>query len=152
VIRIENNFKKKIIKGKYSEIYESLNKEIDLYSIELLVKFIPKTKSILLYNYLIYATSRNESIDKYLTILDLLEFWASSDQFVDDYYSLMRWHALRAISLFLDSVDIQKWIIDVYYGNPTPPFSNDEFIQFAEDILKKEPDNKKAKEILEKLL
>lgn len=49
---------KKIIKGKYSEIYELLDKEIDLYSIELLVKFIPKTKSMLLYNYLIYAISQ----------------------------------------------------------------------------------------------
>lgn len=149
---MKNNLRKKIINGNYSEIYETLEKEIDLYSLENLVKFIPKTKSILLYNYLIYAISRNESIDKYQTILDLLEFWSSSDQFVDDYYSLIHWHALRAISLFPNLADIQEWIIDVYYGNPTPPFSDEEFIQFAKDVLKKEPDNKHANEVLTELL
>lgn len=86
-----------------------------------------------------------------MTILDLLEFWSSSDQFVDDYYSLIRWHTLRAIALFTDSIDIQKWIIEVYFGNPTPPFIDDEFIQFAKDILKKEPENKQAIEVLSKL-
>ncbi len=149
VIIMRKNLIIKLEQGYYSEIYEFLDKEIDYYSLDNLRIFFPNVKSMWLYNYMIYAISRNETLDKYITIFGVLAF--ASDQFIDDDHTLIRWYALNAISKFPDSVDMQKWVIIVYYGVPTAPFSDEEFIQFAKDVLKKEPDNKHANEVLTKL-
>jgi hypothetical protein len=45
----------KLEHGKYSEIYDLLENEKNVYSIDILAKYLPKAKSILLYNYMIYA-------------------------------------------------------------------------------------------------
>ena len=68
--------------------------------------------------------------------------------FFDDSMRLAAWHIKQALRLSPTNIDYKEQVISVFYSFPEWYFSFEDFYQYAEDVLKIEPDNLDAKNIL----
>ncbi len=100
----------------------------------------------LVYAFLLYLISidDNEAEWHYFCCLYLIY----CNPFFDDSMRLASWHIKQAIKLNPTNIDYKEQVITVFYSFPEWYFSFEDFYQYAEDVLKIEPDNLDAKNIL----
>lgn len=110
--------------GAYKELV-SLNYD---FCFENIVRDFKKVDSVKMYAFMMYAISQKEEITKHITICNYLYFM---NPYINGADKIIRWHILRALELFPNSVSIiGRWVIDIYDGNPDCPFSDEEMYQF----------------------
>lgn len=68
--------------------------------------------------------------------------------FFDDSMRLASWHIKQAIKLNPKNNDYKKIVISIFYGYPEEYFTQQDYYQFATDVLKENKDDPDAKEIL----
>ena len=69
----------------------------------------------------------------------------------DDSMGLASWHIKQAIKLNPKENKYKEIVIHIFYGYPEEYFTQEDYYQFANDIIKEEKDNPCAKEILKNL-
>ena len=134
-------------RGEYSLLYKELNGDDMPYNLENICKPFKKINASGIYYFMIYSLSRRETVDRYITICEVLEYL---DQFVDDNYSLMRWYISKGIDSVSDPLKLKKWIIETYYSSLCGPYEENELIIFAKDILNSEPQHKESLVLINK--
>ncbi len=133
--------------GLYSKAYDIFESIAGGYTFDSILDTFPKLSTKEYYCYLMYAISRDETPDKHMTLCQILMFMKP---FIDDDYSIIYWHIKRVINLFPEYIDIKIWVLDVFWGCPTSPLSDEEFYDFAKVILEFYPNNEVAIEIVKK--
>lgn len=139
---------KQIKKGLYFDAYKSLISEDFSFKLNNIVTCFPKLNSIQIYMFLIYTISKEETIEKYIAICENLLY---INPYIEDSYSLISWHLREALKIFPKNISIEHWIIDIFWGNPDSPFSDEELCKFAKDIIEVNPNDKLALHIIKEL-
>lgn len=135
---------KELKKAQFEKVYNFLENEGFLYNIGNISKIFPNCDIFQLYTFLMYAVSREETVDKHITICDCLIYL---DPFISDAYNLIHWHIIRAIAL-QNADQAMLWTIEIFGSNPSSPFSDSELLSFAKCILVNDPHNESAKQYL----
>ena len=141
---IERQIKKRL----YFDAYKSLISEGFSFSLNNIVTCFPKLNSIQIYMFLMYTISKKETIEKYIAICENLLY---INPYIEDSYSLISWHLREALKFFPKNITIEHWIIDIFWGNPDSPFTNQELYQYAADILEENPNDELASKIFKTL-
>lgn len=143
---MNKKIEKEIINGNYFTAYEYLKSCNYNYTMANLTHDFKKISSMQMYCFLMYAISRNETPEMHLAICDFLVF----DPFFCYVYPMVYWHVKRILEIAPDFIDIKVWALAMYYQSPDSPFTESELYEFAKSILKEEPDNETALEIVAK--
>lgn len=143
-----NTIRNQIEKGFYQEVFEQLDRDGYIFSYETFIKKFRKVSTEICYCFLMYAISKHETVDKHMTICELLMY---EPPFVVDYDSLVAWHIRQALKLSPQNTSIKEWVITVYNQSPDCPFTNQELNLFAQAVVEKDPNNEVALEILSKM-
>ncbi len=143
-----NRYDLMLRRGEYSSLYEELNREGVVYTLENLCSHFKKFAAKDIFYYVIYAISREDTVDRYITACEILEYL---DQFVDDNYSLVRWLVSKGISTINDSSELKKWVVETYYSSPCGPLKKEEMLELARDILTEDFNHEKSIELLRSL-
>ena len=99
-------------KINYSFCYTDLSE--DFYGI----------KSTIMYMFLMYAISQEETVEKHLSICYYLYF---EEPYANGSDSLIKLHLLRVLQLSPDNTSVlDNWVFGIYNGNPDCPFSDEE--------------------------
>lgn len=131
--------------GHYKEVYNQLDRIGYRYNehTQFLTDF-SKVKGLHRYCYLLYALTRKETSEIYLTLCDELMYMSP---FFDDYYFMIQKLYRKAFELFPEDVTLKEAIVSTFcQGHPDNPFEKEEMYRMAEDVLKVWPDHEFAKE------
>lgn len=132
-------------KYEFEKVYDALYVLNFSYTINNLVKLFPKADSTLLYAFIMYSISKEETVEKHIAICECLIY---IDPCIMGSLSMVYWHIMRAITLN-NSVKAMSWAIEVYSSDPSSPFSKKEIYDFASIVIKEEPQNITARLVLE---
>lgn len=124
--------RKRIRASAFEEVYITLAQKGCDFTLNELAKIFPKSDSIRMYTFLMYAISQNEDIQKHLTICDYLCFM---DPYVSGADALIRWHLIRALEISPENIAVLKWITSIYCGNPDSPFSEEELDRYHQHLI-----------------
>jgi hypothetical protein len=138
------NIKQLLVECSYKEVFETLNGQGYVYSLESIAKDFADVEQMNIYCYLLYVLSREETCKNHILICDFLMFQGT---FFYDIYPVIDWHLRLALKQNSMDLDVLCWIVDVFYEHPDTPFSDNELLEFAQKILLIEPDNSRAKNI-----
>lgn len=133
-------------KKDFETAYNMLDKQGFVYSISNVVKMFPRCDSLLLYAFLMYAVSKEDTVEKHITICECLIY---INPYIYEANSLVYWHIMHALSLGEKRIKAMSWAIEVFGSDPSSPFSNTELETFAKCVIEEEPNNKIAKTILD---
>ena len=100
---------KKLFEGQFFEVYEHLIQEHVKFKIEDLVLLFPDANRYLLYTFIMYAISREETVEKHLAICDVLLYLEPC--FLGD-YDLIAWHLRQSLKISPNDVKVLQWTID----------------------------------------
>lgn len=139
------NLSKSIKKGDFETAYNILEERGFIYSLNNIVKTFPKCNSMLLYTFLMYAISKEDTIDKHITICECLIY---IKPYIYEANSLVYWHIMHALTLEKGKSKAMSWALALFGSDPSSPFSNIELKAFAKYVIEKEPHNKIAKAFL----
>lgn len=137
---------KYIKKYDFETVHEILEKKSFVYSLNNISKVFARCNSVLIYSFLMYSISKNETVEKHIAICECLLY---INPYIFEANSLIYWHVMRAITLSEGKRKIMSWAIEVYGEDPSSPFSIDEMNCFAKNVIEESPDNNIAKAILD---
>ena len=106
---------KKLFEGQFFEVYEHLIQEHVKFKIEDLVLLFPDANRYLLYTFIMYAISREETVEKHLAICDVLLYLEPC--FLGD-YDLIAWHLRQSLKISPNDVKVLQWTIDTFSSHP----------------------------------
>lgn len=118
---------KKLFEGQFFEVYEHLIQEHVKFKIEDLVLLFPDANRYLLYTFIMYAISREETVEKHLAICDVLLYLEPC--FLGD-YDLIAWHLRQSLKISPNDVKVLQWTIDTFSSHPDSPFSESELLAY----------------------
>ncbi|MBQ7670790.1 MAG: hypothetical protein IJS45_08735 [Clostridia bacterium] len=118
---------KMIQKRQFNSAYNELLKINYSYSFKSVSQDFPEIDRDTMLLYLSYALSRSESVEKYISICNLLYF---EEPYIEGTDSFIKWILNRALIVFPNNKIIIDWIISVFSGNPDCPFSESEMNSF----------------------
>lgn len=140
------SIQEKFSKCLYREVYESLSKDGFKFTLNNIVSMFHKVSSFELYVFLMYAISQNETVEKHITICESLLYM---DPYIVGTPELVYWHVNQALKIKPKDIKVMSWVIDVFYGDPSSPFSDEELYQYALFVNKTVPNNIRALEIIQ---
>lgn len=138
-------------KGNYNAVYCKLKENNYEYTLDNLKKDFSNIDSKDMFCYLIYLLSKDRSINHTLLICDFLMY---TDTFFYDIYPVIKMivqHTLSLSNLNSSSVELKRWVLDIFWGNPDCPFNTLEMEQYAMDILKENPNDEYVKRVINEL-
>ena len=113
-----------IMQLDFLNAYENLTCLNYDFRYESIAKDFKEVDSITMYTFMMYAISQNEDAAKHITICTYLYFM---NPYINGADKLIRWHILRALEMFPESVSmICCWVMSIYNGNPDCPFTDTE--------------------------
>lgn len=116
----------------FENAYHALREEKYSFEFQNLAKDFPKVNSSVMYLFLMYAISRDESTEKHIAICNYLYFM---DPYIRGADSMIRWHLLRALEISPNNQTVLRdWIFGVYDGNPDCPFTQEELAEFRKKL------------------
>ena len=133
-------------KRDFETAYKMLDEQRFVYSLNNVVKMFPRCDSLLLYAFLMYAVSKEDTAEKHITICECLIY---INPYVYEANSLVYWHIMHVLSLEDGRIKAMSWAIEVFGADPSSPFSNTELKAFAKSVIEEEPNNRIAKNILD---
>ena len=139
------NLTKFLKQRDFEKAYQTLESQNFDYSLDNIVKVFPSCDSVLLYSFLMYSVSKNDTAEKHLSICKCLMY---CEPYIYECSSMIYWHINYALTITNQPENIMGWVIEVYAADPSSPFSEDEILLFAKSILIKNPNNTVAFNIL----
>lgn len=140
------NIQKSIRLCQFKEAYKLLEEIQYVYNIQNIGEDFPDLTSMQIYGFLMFSISKHETVEKHLAICDNLIY---TEPYIVGQDSLILWHLRRALSLNENLIQIKSWILDTYAFSPDSLFSEDEMYIFAFDVIKENPDNSVAKDVID---
>lgn len=135
---------KQIKKGLFLNAYHQISDDFS-FNLDNIVSCFPKLNSKDIYLFLMVAISKNETVEKYISICDDLLY---IDPYINGSLSLISWHMRTALKSFPNSTTLKHWIIDTFWENPDSPFIISEIKQYAMDILNENPNDEYAQSVI----
>lgn len=136
----------KLLKRRdFEEVYNILEKSNFSYSLNNLVEVFPKCDSMVLYVFLMYSISKEETVEKHITLCECLRY---INPYIYESNIMIRWHIMQALTIDKTSVKVMSWVIETYATDPSSPFSKDEIYYFAKNVLDSDKSNIIANKIL----
>ena len=140
------NLTKLLKKRDFETAYNILEEQGFVYSINNVAKIFPKCNSLLLYAFLMYAVSKEDTAEKHTTICECLIY---IEPYINEANSLVYWHIMHVLSVEKGRIKAMSWAIELFGADPSSPFSIMELEAFAKCVLEEEPNNRTAKIILD---
>lgn len=132
-------------KYDFEGAYIALKENGFCYTLNNLITVFPKCNSQILYMFLMYSISKEETVEKHVAACECLIY---INPYIYDSTSMVRWHIMKAISLKNGKEIAMSWAIEVYGEDPSSPFSSQELQIFAKYVIVQDPSNQIAKAIL----
>lgn len=132
----------------YHDVYIQLEEKKYSYTLEALCEDFSNVDELNLYCYLIYVLSKKQTCKMSLLICDYLMFLGTPFY---DIYPVIRYHLDIALLASPNNLEILNWIVSMFFEHPDSPYTDNELLNLAKNIIRAEPDNKQAKKILKKL-
>lgn len=131
MINDKNQICNMIKKFDFSNAYKKLCQQHYSFCFDNLSVDFKEINSMLMYQFLMYSISKEESVERHLSICNYLYFM---EPHITDSDSLIKWHLLRALEISpYDKNIIDNWIFGIYNGNPDCPFSDNELKHYMDD-------------------
>lgn len=136
----------KILKQKdFEKVFKALEAQRFDYSLDNIDKVFPNCDSILLYAFLMYSVSKKDTAEKHLSICKCLMY---CEPYIHECTYMIYWHIKYALTITNQPEKIMGWVIEVFGADPSSPFSEDEILFFAKNVLIQNPNNTVAINIL----
>lgn len=140
-----NVLKKAFKKCDYEKVFGVLEQNQFTYTLNNLIKILPKCDSKSLYLFLMYSISKKETTEKHITACECLLY---IEPYVYEANNLIRWHIMRALESKSNLHQIMSWVIEVFGEDPSSPFTKEEISLFAKTVFENDKTNEIAKAIL----
>lgn len=131
--------------GNYNLVFDQLQQVNYDYSLEHFTHDFAHVDSIKKYCYLIYVMAKMDIPKIHMLICDILMF---TDTFFNDVYTVIHWNIDQALRIDPYNIEAMSWAINVFYNHPDSPFSKKELYDFASFIISKDPNDKRAIDVI----
>ena len=136
----------KFLKQKnFEKAFQILEDQCFEYSLNNIEKIFPNCDSVLLYSFLMYSVSKKDTAAKHLAICEYLMY---CEPYIFECTSMIYWHIKYALTITNQPEKIMSWVIEVFGTDPSSPFSEEEILFFAKEVLIQNPNNTIAINIL----
>ena len=136
----------KFLKQKdFEKVFQALEVQHFDYSLDNIDRVFPNCDSILLYTFLMYSVSKKDTAEKHLSICKCLMY---CEPYIYECTYMIYWHIKYALTITDQPDKIMSWVIEVFGADPSSPFSEDEILFFAKNVLIQNPNNTVAINIL----
>ena len=139
--------KEYILSGNFKKAKE-ISKSLEADELEnYLVEIGYDTCNIMVYVFLCDILNEKESADIHCVASVVLTIAFSH---LEGAYGAGYYHAIKAIELDPDNIELKEYMLFFYSGIPEPLLPKNEAISIAKEILKKNPNHRTALDVLKK--